>query len=68
MKAILQSRLLAKPWCPNRVISGRDALKFRCPLYPRKRTFAHAIGMSALGRFCCRSRRWQVRGDRRELL
>ncbi len=31
------------------VKSGPDALKFRCPLYPRKRTFAHAIRMSALG-------------------
>src|SRR4029077_7051846 len=35
--------------CPLWVKSGRDALKFRCPLYPRKRTFAHAIMMSALG-------------------
>jgi hypothetical protein len=26
-----------------------DMVKFRCPLYPRKRTFAHAIRMSALG-------------------
>src|SRR5947209_19173727 len=34
---------------PLRVKSGRDALKFRCPLYPRKRTFAHAIRMSPLG-------------------
>src|SRR5437773_151586 len=40
---------------PTWVKSGRDTLKFRCPLYPRKRTFAHAIRMSALGRFCCRS-------------
>jgi hypothetical protein len=29
--------------------SGRDALKFRCPLYPRKRTFESAFWMSALG-------------------
>ena len=35
--------------CPLWVKSGRDAPKFRCPLYPRKRTFAHAIRMSALG-------------------
>src|SRR5260370_17125185 len=35
--------------CPKWVKSGRDALKLRCSLYPRKRTFAHAIGMSALG-------------------
>jgi hypothetical protein len=35
--------------CPQWVKSGRDALKFRCPLYPRKRTFGHAIKMSALG-------------------
>jgi hypothetical protein len=35
--------------CPLGVKSGRDALKFRCPLYPRKRTFITAIGMSALG-------------------
>ncbi len=33
----------------TRVKSRHDALKFRCPLYPRKRTFAHAIMMSALG-------------------
>jgi hypothetical protein len=32
-----------------RLLCLRDALKFRCPLYPRKRTFAHAIRMSALG-------------------
>jgi hypothetical protein len=31
------------------VKSGRDALKFRCPLYPRKRTFVSAFWMSALG-------------------
>jgi cytoskeletal protein CcmA (bactofilin family) len=36
------------PLCPFWVKSGRDAVKFRCPLYPRKRTFAHAIRMSAL--------------------
>ena len=30
--------------CPLWVKSGRDALKFRCPLYPRKRTFVHASG------------------------
>jgi hypothetical protein len=35
--------------CPLWVKSGRDALEFRCPLYPRKRTFPHAIRMSALG-------------------
>jgi hypothetical protein len=35
--------------CPLLVKCERDALKFRCPLYPRKRTFAHAIRMSALG-------------------
>jgi hypothetical protein len=35
--------------CPLRVKSGSDALKFRCPLYPRKRTFLGAIRMSALG-------------------
>jgi hypothetical protein len=29
--------------------SGRDALKFRCPLFPRKRTFLASITMSALG-------------------
>ena len=27
--------------------SGRDALKFRCPLYPRKQTSLSAITMSA---------------------
>jgi hypothetical protein len=35
---------------PLRVRSRHGALKFRCPLYPRKQTFAHAIRMSALGR------------------
>jgi hypothetical protein len=30
------------------VKSGRDALKFQCPLYPRKRTSASAMIMSAL--------------------
>jgi hypothetical protein len=29
--------------------SGRDALKFRCPLYPRKRTSFGAVSMSAMG-------------------
>jgi hypothetical protein len=32
-----------------KVITGHDAVKSRCPLYPRKLTFAHAIGISALG-------------------
>jgi hypothetical protein len=35
--------------CLTWVKSGRDALKFRCPLYPRKRTFSRALGMSATG-------------------
>ena len=35
--------------CPRWVKSGRDALRFRCPLYPQQRTFSHAIRMSALG-------------------
>jgi hypothetical protein len=30
--------------CLRWVKSGRDALKFRCPLYPRKRTFATRSG------------------------
>jgi hypothetical protein len=34
--------------CPLWVKSGRDALKFRCPLYPRKQTFVPAVLMSAL--------------------
>ena len=34
---------------PLWVKSGRDALKFRCLLYPRKRTFGGAISMSAMG-------------------
>jgi hypothetical protein len=29
--------------CPLWVKSGRDALKFRCPLYPRKQTSAHRV-------------------------
>jgi hypothetical protein len=43
---LMRSLFLRRPLWVN---SGRDALKFRCPLYPRKRTFAHAIRMSALG-------------------
>ena len=31
------------------VRSGRDALKFRCPLYPRKQTFLGAVAMFGLG-------------------
>jgi hypothetical protein len=41
--------------CPLWVKSGRDALEFRCPLYPSKQTFTRALGMSALGQkrtFC----------------
>jgi hypothetical protein len=52
--------------CPLRVKSGRDVLKFRCPLYPRKRTFAHAIRMSALGhkRTLARADRYDVNKHR----
>jgi hypothetical protein len=35
--------------CPLWVISGHDALKLQCPLYPRKRTRLPSIGVSALG-------------------
>jgi hypothetical protein len=35
--------------CPLWVKSGHDALKFRCPLYPRKRTFHDAVPMSEKG-------------------
>jgi hypothetical protein len=35
--------------CPVRVKSGRDALKFRCPLDPRKRTLDRSRRMSGLG-------------------
>ena len=38
-----------RPLCPLWVKSGHESLKPRCPLYPRKRTFAHWIRMSALG-------------------
>jgi hypothetical protein len=34
---------------PQWVNSEHPALKLQCPLYPRKRTFADAIKMSALG-------------------
>jgi hypothetical protein len=37
------------PECPLWVKSGRDALKFRCPLYPRKQTSERSREMSALG-------------------
>ena len=61
---------------PLWVKSGRDALKFQCPLYPRKRTFAHAIGMSALGQKqtsahllnhfigASKQRRWHIKAER----
>jgi hypothetical protein len=35
--------------CLLRIKSGRDALKFRCPLYPRKQTSPNTVAMSALG-------------------
>jgi hypothetical protein len=37
--------------CNTRPVGHKrhDAVKFRCPLYPRKRTFLAAITMSALG-------------------
>jgi hypothetical protein len=35
--------------CPLWVRSGHGAIKLQCPLYPQKRTSAHAIRMSALG-------------------
>src|SRR6266566_8945300 len=35
--------------CPFRVKSGRDVLKFRCLLYPRKQTWIGTVVMSALG-------------------
>jgi hypothetical protein len=35
--------------CPLWVKSGRDAFKFRCLLYPRKRTFHDAVPMSEKG-------------------
>src|SRR6266576_4996395 len=34
--------------CPLWVKSGHRGSNLQCPLYPRKRTFAHAIRMSAL--------------------
>jgi hypothetical protein len=35
--------------CPLWVISGHFALQLSCPLYPRKRTCAAQLGMSAMG-------------------
>ena len=35
--------------CPLWVISGHFALQSSCPLYPRKRTCAVQLGMSAMG-------------------
>jgi hypothetical protein len=37
-----------KGQCPLWVISGHSAMSTTCPLYPQKRTFAAAVGMSAL--------------------
>src|SRR6266702_3065292 len=39
-----------------RVKTRHAALKLRCLLYPRKRTFLAAVSTSALGRLCCKSR------------
>jgi hypothetical protein len=38
-----------RPQCPLWVTSGHFAMRERCPLYPRKRTFALQLEMSALG-------------------
>jgi hypothetical protein len=46
-----------KPQCPLWVISRHSAMSTACPLYPRKRTFAAAVGMSGL----CQSRPSAVR-------
>jgi hypothetical protein len=47
--AVTGSPLMGGASSPLRVISGHVDISTRCPLYPRKRTFAHAIRMSALG-------------------
>src|SRR5262249_37118638 len=39
--------------CPLWVVSGQNACRFRCPLYPQERTFAVQKEMSATGK-----RRW----------
>src|SRR5262249_21574158 len=41
------------------VKSGHLAVQLACPLYPRKRTFAVHHRVSAMGRFCCKSRKLQ---------
>src|SRR5262245_53921308 len=41
--------------CPLWVKSRQSVLLGLCPLYPQKRTWIGATGMSALCRFCCRS-------------
>ena len=45
--AVTGSPLMGGASSPLWVKSGRDALKFRCPLYPRKRTFIAVVKMSA---------------------
>src|SRR6202040_3864733 len=46
--SVCTAAILTRP-CPLWVKSGHDAIKLRCPLYPRKRTFVSAFWMSALG-------------------
>jgi hypothetical protein len=63
--------------CSLWVKSGRDALEFRCPLYRRKRTFAHVIRMSVSGQkqtshfsfeqLISATRQWQGDGDAERL-
>jgi hypothetical protein len=43
------------------IISGHVDISTRCPLYPRKRTFVHEIGMSALGHFRTHALQQKVR-------
>jgi hypothetical protein len=40
---------IVKCECLLWVTTGHDAVKSRCPLFPRKQTFIEAVGMSAMG-------------------
>jgi hypothetical protein len=56
------------PQCPSWVTVGHDAVKSRCPLYPRKRTLDRSRRMSAKGQkqtFCAAVENVVIRSPRR---
>ena len=53
---------------PDRVRCVDFVMSALCPVYLQQQTFPDPGGTSHLGRFCCRSRRLQRRGDFLDLL